>query len=364
MKRIVFILLFATVSFVKAQSPKVVIAYVTSWKSFKAEDIDAKIITHINYAFANVSNAEIVLSNPGDDENFEELHKLKKANPNLKLLVSVGGWTWSNDFSDAALTPESRKKFALSAMKCVKKYQLDGIDIDWEYPALEGAGNIHRPADKQNFTLLLEAIRAEFDKSAALTKKHLLLTIASGGMDEYMANTELGKAHKYLDYINIMSYDLYNGNDKLTGHHAGLYLPEKSEKKLSVDYAVKLHLGQGIPASKLVLGIPFYGRTWSGVANTNNGFDQKAATGGQGIDYNLIVPLLSQKEYVRVWDEKAQAPYLWNASQNVFISYEDEQTVALKCDYVKKHNLAGAMFWEFHGDYESRLLKAVGKGLK
>lgn len=363
-KNILILSLLTISQFVNAQSPKVVIAYVTSWNNFKAEDIDANIITHINYAFANVKNAEVVLDNTGDVENFKELHKLKEKHPSLKLLVSVGGWTWSNNFSDAAFTPESRKKFAVSALKYVKQYDLDGIDIDWEYPGLEGAGNIHRPSDKQNFTFLLQALRTEFEQSTAVTKKPLLLTIATGGMDEYIANTELNKAHQYLDYINIMSYDLYNGNDQVTGHHSGLYLPKVYTKKLSVDYAVQLHLGQGVPASKIVLGIPFYGRTWKGVRNVNNGFDQKATTGGEGIDYKVIFPLLSQEEYLQVWDEVAQAPYLWNESQNEFISYEDEKSVALKCEYIKKHKLAGAMFWEFHGDYEGKLLKAIGKGIK
>ena len=364
MKKIIFALLFSAVHFAYAQTPKVVIAYVTSHSDFRAEDIDAKIITHINYAFANVKNNEIVLDNTGDAENFKELHKLRKANPTLKLLVSVGGWGWSNGFSDAALTPESRKKFALSAIKYVRQYDLDGIDLDWEYPGQEGAGNIHRPADKQNFTLLLAAVRAEFEKSTAVTKKPLLLSIATGGDDDYMANTELNKAHQYLDYVNIMSYDLYNGNDHVTGHHAGLYLPKTYTKKVSVDHAVQLHLAQGIPASKIVLGIPFYGRVWKSVTSANKGFNQKSGTGGEGIDYKAIFPLLSDEEYAHIWDEQAQAPYLWNENQGEFISYEDTKTIAIKCEYIKKLNLAGAMFWEFSGDYESQLLKAIGKGLK
>jgi len=213
---------------VKSEKRYMVVAYIAGYREFDFSTIDVSGITHINYAFANIRNGEVVFDttkidgvvpNAGD---ILELNSLKVSKPDLKVLVSVGGWTWSGGFSDAALTEESRAKFAKSCAAFVKEYQLDGIDLDWEYPNQPGAGNIHRPEDVQNFTLMLKAVREELNLMAENEAKgnHYLLTIATGADEAYVKNTELGELHKYIDFLNIMTYDFYNGWHNVNGHHS------------------------------------------------------------------------------------------------------------------------------------------------
>ena len=211
-----------------------VVGYVAGYRDMDFKTIAAGKLTHINYAFANVIDGKVAFGTPEtmiDDTELNandlvELQDLKEMNPQLKILVSVGGWTWSGNFSDAALTEDSRKKFAASAVAFLKKYHLDGIDIDWEYPGQVGAGNTFRKEDKENFTLLLKEVRQHLDEQSKLDgrtgNEMYLLTIASGADTAYFEHTNLGEAHQYLDFINIMSYDFHNGLHRLTGHHANL----------------------------------------------------------------------------------------------------------------------------------------------
>src|SRR5579863_9546409 len=122
--------------------------------------VDAKHLTRINYAFANIRDGRMALGEPVDAQNFAQLTALRNANPRLTVLVSVGGWLWSQNFSDMALTAASRRVFEDSAMEFLARYDLDGLDIDWEYPGLPGAGHPYRAEDKQNFTALLAELRA------------------------------------------------------------------------------------------------------------------------------------------------------------------------------------------------------------
>lgn len=350
------------------------IAYVAGYREFDFSTIDVSGVTHINYAFANIRNGEVVfdtikidgvLPNPQD---IEELNSLKASSPDLKVLVSVGGWTWSGGFSDAALNPESREKFAKSCARFVKEFKLDGIDLDWEYPNQSGAGNIHRPEDVQNFTLMLKAVREELDLMAEKEGKgkHYLLTIATGADADYVKNTELGELHKYIDFLNIMTYDFYNGWHKVNGHHSN-YLPSGNAEmdKNSVVNAVDMHINAGFPAEKINLGIPFYGRIWKGVkTDSDKILFNESETVGMGIDYIDFAENINANGYTRYWDEKAKAPYLWNSEEKVFISYEDEESIQYKTEYLKKKGLAGVMFWEYSADYDKKLLNAVIKNLK
>jgi chitinase len=280
---------------VKSEKQYMVVAYVAGYREFDFSTIDVSGITHINYAFANIRNGEVVFDttkidgvvpNAGD---IIELNSLKVSKIDLKVLVSVGGWTWSGGFSDAALTEESRAKFARSCAAFVKEYQLDGIDLDWEYPNQPGAGNIHRPEDVQNFTLMLKAVREELDLMAEKEGKgnHYLLAIATGADEAYVANTQLGELHQYLDFLNIMTYDFYNGWHNVNGHHSNYLSSAQPEMdKNSVVNAVEMHVNAGFPVDKINLGIPFYGRIWKGVdAKSDQILFNKAETVGMGIDY-------------------------------------------------------------------------------
>jgi chitinase len=359
--------------FMSARQPKHnVVAYVAGYRDFDFSTIQADKITHINYAFVNVIDGKVCFDNSIDDtamkkEDILELHTLKKVNPDLKILVSVGGWTWSGGFSDAALTDASRRTFAVSAADFVEAFQLDGIDIDWEYPNHPGAGNVYRPEDVPNFTLMLETVREELDKLAARkgNGKHYLLTIATGASKRYVENTELGKLQQYLDFLNIMTYDFYHGGDHRTGHHSN-FRPSSSPQldKNDIVNAVDLHVEAGVPLRKINLGIPFYGRKWTGVkSDENHGLFQEAESVGDIVFYRQIVPCLHDDAYQQCWDEAAQAPYLWNPEEGIFISYENARSMANKVQYLKEKGLGGVMFWEYSDDYQGQMLDALDQAL-
>jgi chitinase len=212
---------------VSAQKKKkyVVNAYVGGFRGLaNVEEIDAGKLTHINYAFVNVQDSMAVLTNLATDStNFRKLNALKKINPDLKIVISIGGWAWSENFSDAVLTESSRLKFAKSSVDIVRQFDLDGVDIDWEYPGMRGEeGNVFRPEDKQNFTLMFKALRDELNLLEKEKGKKYLLTTAVGGSKSFIEHTEMGLAQAYLDYVLIMTYD-YGGRNGTVGHHTNLY---------------------------------------------------------------------------------------------------------------------------------------------
>lgn len=349
-----------------------VVGYVAGYRNFDFSAIDASSLTHINYAFANVVNGEVKFGSEGIDssemnaDDIRALNALRKVNPDLKVLVSVGGWGWSGNFSDAALTDSSRNRFAASAASFIKEYSLDGIDIDWEYPNHPGAGNIYRPEDVHNFTLLLECVRKHIDSLAEAEgrKDKYLLTIATGATELYAANTELGPLSEYLDFINIMTYDLHHGGSWQTGHHANLRLSAlDAPDGDATDRAVELHLKAGVPPGKLNIGIPFYGRVWKGVEPVNNGLYRQATTTGAGMPLIDVLNALEDTAFTRIYDSSAAAPFLWNARDSVFISYDDEESIAAKMKYVREKGLGGVMFWEYTEDVDGKLLSAIRDGL-
>jgi len=350
-----------------------VVAYVSGYRNFDFTKIDAAKLTHINYAFANIIDDEVRFGSEAIDntemnaDDIRALTALKKVNSDLKVLVSVGGWGWSGNFSDAALSDSSRNRFAASAARFVRDYGLDGIDIDWEYPNHPGAGNTYRPEDVHNFTLMLECVRKHIDSLAAAEgrKDKYLLTIATGASEHYAANTELGLLSRYLDFINIMTYDFHHGASTQTGHHANLRLSSwDAPDGDATDRAVELHLKAGVPPEKLNIGIPFYGRVWKGVEPVNNGLYREAATTGAGMPYAEVLKALADSAFTRHFDSSAVSPFLWNEKDSVFISYEDPGSIAARMEYVRKKGLGGVMFWEYTEDVDGMLLNAITEGLK
>nr|BAM67137.1 chitinase [Paenibacillus sp. FPU-7] len=406
-----------------------VVGYYPAWgaygRNYQVADMDVSKVTHINYAFADicwngvhgnpdptgpnpqtwscqdekgaisVPNGTIVLgdpwidtqkSNPGDtwDEplrgNLKQLIKKKQENPNLKTIISVGGWSWSNRFSDVAATAATREVFANSAVDFIRKYQFDGVDLDWEYPVGGGlAGNSYRPEDKQNYPLLLQKVREKLDAAGAQDNKKYLLTIASGAGPTYKNNNELGNVAKQLDWINIMTYDFNGGWQNVSAHNAPLYLdpaaaaagvPEADS--FNVEKGVQGHLDSGVPASKIVLGLPFYGRGWGGCANAANGQYQKCAGGatvgtwekGSFDFYDLEANYINKNGYTRYWNDVAKVPYLYNPSGGTFISYDDVESLGYKTAFIKAKGLGGGMFWEFSGDRNKTLLNKVANDLQ
>jgi chitinase len=342
-----------------------VIAYVfVNNRLIAPGEISAKKLTRVNYAFANIKDGVIVEGFDHDKENFQILNALKAENPNLKVLVSVGGWGWSGGFSDAVASKESRKKFVDSAVQFVLTHNLDGLDIDWEYPGQPGAGNKFRPEDKQNYTLMLKELRERFDIEGKKLGKHLYTSVATGANERWMQNTEMKKVQSYVDSINLMTYDYYsNGPHSTTGHHAPLSTNPADPKLVSADNTVKMNLAAGVQARKMVLGVPFYGRAWGHVEPTNHGLFQPGEKTTVKADYKSITDTLIPGGYVRYWDSKASAPYLYDPASKTFVSYDDLQSIALKAKYARRHNLGGMMFWDYQNDPDEHLLDAVDLGL-
>jgi GH18 family chitinase len=329
---------------------KHIIAYVAGWANLTANDIKAEQLSHINYSFALISNGRATITN-NDRTNLQTYVGLKSRNPDLKVLLSVGGWG-ANGFSDAALTDASRTTFADSLVQLITANNLDGVDLDWEYPTNPAAGTTARPQDKQNFTLLLSKVRDKLNTQGQTNGKQYLLTIAAGASSSYVNGVEINNITPLLDWINLMTYDFHGSWDATTGHHSNL-----SGRDISVTSAVNLFRNSGVPANKLVIGGAFYGRAWTNVQNANNGLD-RTGSGGFEADYNTIVnQYLNKNGYTRYWDSSAQAPYLFNG--NTFITYDDPQSLGLKAQYVKNNNLGGIMFWEYSNDRSGALLQSI-----
>lgn len=333
-----------------------VVAYVVGWDQ-SPPAIDPTRLTHINFAFGRIEGGKVVLPQPRVGANLAYLRSLKESNPRLKVLLSVGGWE-AEGFSDAALSAASRSAFAESVVALLREHSLDGVDIDWEYPGQSVAGIKSRPEDKHNFTALLQALRARLGKG-------YLLTIASADR-EYFDFTEMDKLHVYLDYINVMTYDFFNALTPTTGHHAGLHAsPYAAPTDRNADASIKQHLAAGIPPDKLVLGVAFYGRGFAGVKPEHHGLNQPYERFEAAHPYaELVQKFIGRNGFVREWDERAQAPFLWNAQTRAFITYDDPQSIAIKADYVRRHGLGGVMFWELSQDSNGELLKAIVNGLR
>jgi chitinase len=351
-----------------AKSKKFVIAaYVFPGKTIlTADQVAAAKLTRINFAFANIDQGRIVEGESSDAANLATLVGLKSENPDLTVLVSVGGWLWSGRFSDASLTEASRTKFIDSIAAFITRYNLDGLDIDWEYPAMAGAaGNVFRSKDKQNYTLLLKELRQRFKKLQKTLHRRLYITIAAGASAEFLQHTEMAKVQKYVDTVNLMAYDYYEpGDDKITGNHAPLFIDPADPKAISADRSVKEFEAAGVPADKIVLGVPFYGHVWGHVSATNNGlFQPGLPVPNAYANYGALAGTMLSQGYTRYWDAKASVPYLYNPQKQVFVSYEDPESLALKCKYVVDHHLAGMMFWDYEGDPSGKLLDVIDVGL-
>lgn len=361
---------------------KRIVGYFAEWSIYQegnyyeVSNIPWDKITHINYAFAKIENGKIALfdkwaavQKPFGDDTWDtpairghlgQLIEYKKQYPDVKTLISVGGWTQSVYFSDVALTDESRSVFADSCVEFIRMYQFDGVDIDWEYPVSGGmSSNITKPEDKQNFTLLLKCLREKLDMAGAQDGKRYLVTIAAPAGSTVIKNTEPGLYHQYLDFINIMTYD-YNGPwNNSVNHLSPLYMnpndsssPEKKET-FNTDWSVKEYLRLGVPAGKLNMGVPYYSVGWEGVNGGTNGLFGTASAGLENKQFHYIKGLLDSGDagFTRYWDDSSKVPYLWNPSSATLYSYEDEVSMENKCNYVIDNNLGGIMIWDLSGDY-------------
>lgn len=380
------------------------VTYYTSWslsptgRNYNPEDVDVSQVTHINYAFSDlcwmkvstngtacqnddiplqtgyVYDGEMVL---GDQEydllNFESFAAIKAAHPHLKLMVSVGGWSWSKNFSNMAATEITRRAFANSVVDFLRAYGIDGLDIDWEYPVEGGEShNTHRPEDKENFTLLMQTVRDALDAVGSVDGKYYLLTIASGQGDNFVVNADLKNAVNYLDFINIMTYD-YSGSWEMLAHHnSPLYYdpehPAATAPRNHVKGGLVGHLNGGVPNYKLTLGIPFYGKGWIGCPDGGQYATCTSIPPGtweSGIfDYTDVeTNYLGQEGFTHHWNEAAKISYLYNSDTGMFITYNDPTTMMYTSSLVKSLDLAGVMSWEISGDRNRSLTTQLVKDL-
>jgi len=366
--------------------PMRVVGYLASWgvrsKGTRIADLPAKDLTHILYAFAQITpDGRVTLGDPCIDigvcdsvaavnvgGNFAELRPLKERNPHLKLLISIGGWTRSGRFSDASLTDSSRRLFVASAIDVyIRQTQglFDGIDIDWEYPTGGGMkGNVERPEDKENFTLLLAELRKQLDAQGVTDNRHYELAIALGAGPRAIANVDMTHVASLLDFINVMTYDYHSGSS-VTGFNSPLYAAkEDPTPAFNIHATIQRLLDAGVPANKLHVGIPFYGRGYGGVVGDNNGLFQ-AATGrpadwrDRDGDWSVLSQTrLKDPKYVRHWHEDSRVPWLHDPVSGTWVSYDDPQSVGEKVRYVRERRLGGVMIWELGGD-DGTLMRAI-----
>lgn len=367
----VLVLGTATVFASPVTQERKVVAYLAAWQHWNAEDIDAKKLTHINLSFARIEDGVIANSKIDgasiQDYQFAELQKAKKVNPNLKVSIAVGGWG-GDGFSDAALTPESREKFSNSVVNYIQQYDLDGIDIDWEYPVQGGWGAIKaRPEDKQNFTLFMASLREKLDQLGAERNKEYLLTYATSIQPWAISNLEFEKVVPLVDAIYLMTYDYHGAWEPQTGHLSPLYLNPKDTIGIGgTADAVKRFLAAGAPPEKLVFGVGFYGRYWKGVDPKENGLYQKASNQGGGeVSYKKIVENYTEKQgFKRYWDDSAKAAYLFNEKTGVFVTYNDLKAMEYEMEFVRNSNLGGTFTWELSQDSNGVMLDAMYKAMK
>jgi chitinase len=255
----------------------------------------------------------------------------------------------------------SRRRFIDSVVEFVDRYKLDGLDIDWEYPGMIGDNNRFRPEDKRNYTLVIQELRARFNVEQRKLGRPLLLSVAAGSSTDFIAHTELGRVQRYLDSVNLMAYDYYEpDSDKITGNHAPLYTDPADPKRASSDQSVKEFERAGVPPRKIVLGVPFYGHVWGNVPPADHGLFQPGTQVPNAFaNYGNIVSNMLNQGFTRYWDAAASVPYLYSEQKREFVSYEDTESLALKCAYIRRKGLGGVMFWEYNGDPTGALLNTI-----
>lgn len=349
---------------IELQSQKKIIAYIyPANDTIDISKISINQLTHINYSFAKITDGVIASGFDTDSVNITLLKKLiKEKNSNCKLLISVGGWEFSDKFSDMALNSSSRKKFISSCINYIRFFDIDGVDVDWEYPGKPGKTNNFRADDKYNFTFLLKELRIALDSLEEIDNKQYLSSIAVPAFPEFYSNIETQEIIKHLDFINLMAYDFYGEWEPVSGHQSNLFSTE-NPKFLSADSAVKFLLSENIPNDKIVLGVPFYSRSWKITERSNK---DKIHNLGHGAGINsvyedLLREYINLNGYEEYWDSIAAVPYLWNDSLEVFVTYENPKSVSLKCEYIKTQNLGGIMFWKYNLEAENQLLNVIYK---
>ena len=383
-----------------AGEKKIIAGYFPQWgvytRNYHVTNVPAARISHLIYAFAkpvydelddagSVVSSDIIadLENlyPGDTTNqpvrgnFNQLARLKNIYPHLRTLISVGGWTLSDDFSDIAASSNARSTFAASAVSFMTNYGFDGIDLDWEFPVSGGKqGMMHRPEDDNNYVLLSAAIRLELDRQATIHGRPYLLTATGGAAYTSVTNRyRLAEMAAYLDWFNVMAYNYSGDWSALSGHGAPLYAnPAAEVPDFNIDRTVQAYFDAGVAPEKMVLGMSFVGFGLKEVGTNAGGlFQPHGGAGDEGswgpgfFDYRDLQNgirdhnYINEQGFVRYWDSYSQVPYLFNATSHVFISYEDGRSISSKTKYAITNQMAGVMFWGMDADTGDAFLHTI-----
>lgn len=349
-----FISLFASA---QPKQPYKIIAYCTgNAENIKQFPVDK--LTHIIYSFLKMQNDTLTFRDSTQEDNLQQLVALKKDHSQLKIMVSVGGWSGCAPCSDLFANDSSRKMFAKTTVALFKQYGIDGLDLDWEYPAIEGyPGHKYDTADKNNFTELVKTLRHEMGND-------YLLSFAAGAFTKYLQQSvDWNAIMPLVDFVNLMSYDLVGGYATVTGHHTVLY--DQHEGEESAAKAVNWLLDKKFTANKLIVGAAFYARVWENVADTNHGLYQ-AGVFKRGVAYADFKNYFSDTSgFTYYWDKKAKAPYQYNATQKQFATFDDKSSIEEKCKFIRRKKLGGIMFWELTQDEkEDGLVEKMSEELR
>lgn len=349
-----------------------VMAYYVPSDKVKVEDLPYEKLTHILFSFTEVIEHKMAFDNEELSQKLINLTTAAKKHPNVKIMIACGGWGGSGGFSDMVYTQANRQIFVNSVVEFIKKYDLDGIDLDWEYPGLPGNGNTYRPEDKENFTSLVKELRIALDNY----EQGQLITFAAAGWEKYFEHIELTEVMKHVDYINLMTYDNAGGSP-LTTHHTSLYgipydeLDEPTREYLkthdinyqprSANDIVGYCLDNGVDPAQMVIGCAFYGRSWKGVPPTKNGLHQEHNNKKAAHSYTDLKQMMADdSNYKRFWDEKSSAPFIYNQVDSTFITLDDPESLALKTKYALENGLGGIMFWQLsHDNNQNDLVNAI-----
>ncbi len=387
MKLLHLLFLFLFCNLLQAQPCREVVAFYPSWKWYdrgrlvNPSTIDYSKYTIINYAFLKPNrDGSISLFDPLADKtillgeidpavrrSYAKSHEINrywhipgtslvdKAHENgVKVFISIGGWTMSENFSAIAESAEKRQRFAQSCVDLVLNYWIDGIDIDWEYPGNKAQNG--KAADKENFTLLLREVRHAFDDLQMKLGKRLWLTADFGAGATHQAQIEWEQVVPLLDQINVMTYDFYGSRPSRTNHHSPLYAPRKGMDGYDLDSTIRHLMNEHqVPASKINIGLAFFGRSLKtkGKADihtvTYRSTDTKTFPDGNGAPayYNIVK---KQSMFHYRWDEYAETPYLKGKKLKTFVTFDDERSIKKKAQYILDNGLAGAIVWDIMSD--------------